>query len=805
MPAKSSAALERRTSRATASADAPPAADAPWLAANPWLSNLPWMAAAAEYALDAWQRSVLFADVMRQRGNQYQAHLAESAPNVLDFPAEVILDGHDLPRPCNYCLMRILPSDASPTQPNARPFVVVDPRAGHGPGIGGFKPDSEIGAALRAGHPCYFVGFLPDPVPGQTVEDVMHAEAAFLEKVISLHPESAGKPAVIGNCQAGWQVLMTAAMRPELFGPIIVAGAPLSYWAGWRGRNPMRYSGGLLGGSWLTALTSDLGDGRFDGAWLVQNFENLDPANTLWRKKYHLYANVDTEAPRYLSFEKYWGGHVFLNAQEMQYIVDNLFVGNRLTSAELITSDGIRIDLRNIRSPIVVFCSYGDNITPPPQALGFVTDMYRDDAEVLSHDQTIVYATHDSIGHLGIFVSGSTGRKEHRKFVNNIDLIDVLPAGIYQAQIADKTQDTPHRELIDGDYVMSIQRRSVEDVRAIVQPDSESDRRFAAVAHLSDINLGLYRSLVQPWVQAMVKPNSAYWMRLLHPLRVSYELWSDRNPFAVPFAEKAERVRETRHPVASDNPFLALESAVSSAIEQSLNFYRDMRDDGYEKAFEWIYGQPWVQALAGLHGSDDAAVRVHPGTSPEHIAFVAQSLAHRRHELHQGGLLEAGIRALIWVHRLHGEADERQFNLARSLPRGENDISIEQFREMIRRQAGLLRMDPDAAMEAIPGMLAHSTPADIRRVAKAVKDLSFAVPLDGGEQRDLEQVLAVFERVASKQAAVQSSPGHATTPRKARATPAPRKVATPATSPRKRTAAAKTTRTAAAVKAKSTR
>lgn len=439
MPAKSSAALQRQTSRATSSTSTS-RSDTPWLAANPWLDNMPWMAAAAEYAVDAWQRSVLFADVMRQRGNQYQEHLAESAPNVLDFPSEVILDGHDLPRPCNYCLMRIQPPDDAPTLPNARPFVVVDPRAGHGPGIGGFKPDSEIGAALRAGHPCYFVGFLPDPVPGQTVEDVMHAEAAFLEKVISMHPEGAGKPAVIGNCQAGWQVLMTAAMRPELFGPIIVAGAPLSYWAGWRGRNPMRYSGGLLGGSWLTALTSDLGDGRFDGAWLVQNFENLDPANTLWRKKYHLYANVDTEAPRYLGFEKYWGGHVFLNAVEMQYIVDNLFVGNRLTSAELITSDGIRLDLRNIRSPIVVFCSYGDNITPPPQALGFITDMYRDDAEVFSHDQTIVYATHDSIGHLGIFVSSSTGRKEHRKFVNNIDLIDVLPAGIYQAQIAEKNR-----------------------------------------------------------------------------------------------------------------------------------------------------------------------------------------------------------------------------------------------------------------------------------------------------------------------------------------------------------------------------
>ena len=169
-------------------------------------------------------------------------------------------------------------------------------------------------------------------MPGQTIEDIARAEAVFLEKVIALHPEADGKPCVIGNCQAGWAVMMLAAIRPELFGPIIIAGSPLSYWAGVRGKNPMRYSGGLLGGSWLTALTSDLGHGKFDGAWLVQNFENQNPANTLWSKQYNLYSKIDTEAPRYLGFERWWGGHVNLNAEEIQFIVDELFIGNNLAA-----------------------------------------------------------------------------------------------------------------------------------------------------------------------------------------------------------------------------------------------------------------------------------------------------------------------------------------------------------------------------------------------------------------------------------------------------------------------------------------
>jgi hypothetical protein len=219
-------------------------------------------ASALEYLVDAGQRSVLFMDVMRRRGDQYLEHLSETVPHVLNYEIELIADGRNRDRPVNYGLVRVRPPAGVEIDLTRRPFVVIDPRAGHGPGIGGFKADSEIGVAMKAGHPCYFIGFTPEPIPGQTIEDIARAEGAFIEKVIALHPEADGKPCVIGNCQAGWAVMILASLRPELFGPMIIAGAPLSYWAGVRGKNPMRYSGGLLGGSWLTALTSDLGGGK---------------------------------------------------------------------------------------------------------------------------------------------------------------------------------------------------------------------------------------------------------------------------------------------------------------------------------------------------------------------------------------------------------------------------------------------------------------------------------------------------------------------------------------------------------------
>src|SRR5262252_5565490 len=478
------------------------------------------LAAATEYILDATQRSVLFWDVMRQRGNQYHEHMAKAAPHVLSYAAEVVIDGRTLERPVNYALARIIPPKGVEVDPTRRPFVVVDPRAGHGPGIAGFKADSEIGVALKAGHPCYFVGFLPDPVPGQTLEDIARAEAVFVEKVIALHPDAHGK-------------------------------------------YPMRYSGVLLGGSWLTALTSDLGRGKFDGTWLVQNFENQNPANTLWTKQYNLYANIDTEAQRYLGFERWWGGHVDLNGGEIQAIVDNLFIGNKLAAGMIKASDGTMIDLRNIRSPIVVFCSKGDNVTPPQQALGWILDLYDDVDDIRRHGQTIVYTIHESAGHLGIFVSTGVARKEYGEFSNNIDLIDMLPPGLYEAVFEPKRKDTVSPDLVTGDWIMRCKARTLDDIRALGGNDAADERRFAAAARVSEINLALYRTLAQPMVRAMTSEHTADWLRRLHPLRLQYELLSDKNPRMAPVADMADAVRANRQPVSADNPFLALQETVS--------------------------------------------------------------------------------------------------------------------------------------------------------------------------------------------------------------------------------------------------
>jgi pimeloyl-ACP methyl ester carboxylesterase len=680
---------------------------------------------------------------MRQRGNQYREHLAETAPHVLDYEAELLVDGRKLDRPVNYALVRVVPPAGVEIDPKRRPFVVIDPRAGHGPGIGGFKADSEIGVAFKAGHPCYFVGFLPDPMPGQTIEDIGRAEAEFLEKVIALHPQADGKPCVIGNCQAGWAVMMLAALRPELFGPMIIAGSPLSYWQGVRGKNPMRYTGGLLGGSWLTEFASDLGHGKFDGAWLVQNFENQNPANTLWTKQYNLYSKIDTEAPRYLGFERWWGGHVNLNAEEIQFIVDELFVGNNLAAGNIRTSDGAAIDLRNIRSPIVIFCSQGDNITPPQQALGWILDLYEDLNEIRAYGQTIVYTIHETIGHLGIFVSGGVARKEHGEFSSNIDLIDTLPPGLYEAKFERKAGESVNPDLATGDWIMRCELRTLDDIRALGVNDTADDCSFATVDRVSRTNLALYRAFAQPFVRALTNPALADVIRSLHPLRLQYEMFSNANPMMAPVAAWAEQVRDRRKPASADNPFIAMQENISRQIVAGLDAWRVAAEDFSERLFTAVYGSKPFQAAMGINPANNQPLRRAP-KSALHRELINKRIAELKSHIAVGGLREATIRALIFAGMGRAAVDERGFEALRRIREKYTDITLTEFKALVREQFYMLLLDTEGALSAIPPMLPPEPETRQKALELISQVLSARGELSADDRERLQRVRRLF-------------------------------------------------------------
>lgn len=537
------------------------------------------------YQRDVLERSILFFDTLRKRANAMLEHERLGLPALLNFKSETLLDARQFQLPVNYALLRIIEVGdkcwddcVDPAKPAV---IVIDPRAGHGPGIGGFKRDSEVGIALHVGHPVYFVIFFPEPCPGQTLSDVLSALRQFVEHVAKLHPGKA--PILYGNCQAGWAATMVSAHCEGLTGPVVLNGSPLSYWAGESGFNPMRVAAGFVGGVWLTHYLSDLGLDRFDGAWLAQNFEGLKPETAVWDKYANLFTHIDTEQQRFLDFERWWNGFYRLSGEEMVAIVENLFVGNRLEEGKVRIDAHCAADLTRIRNPLVVFASYGDNITPPHQALGWIPAVYKSTDAVKAAQQRIVYLTNSHVGHLGIFVSAAVVRLEHRAILEHLTEIEALEPGLYEMRIDNPTGDP---DCARHQYFVRFEPRNLEDLHFEYPREA-----FKLVRRVSEGNEAIYRTFVSPWMKAMTNPWAAEVMQWLHPMRTKTYLFSEAfMPWMGMFSVLAEAVAKDRHPLPEDHPLLVQERKLIAQISDFWQIARRLRDAAIERTFASTYG-----------------------------------------------------------------------------------------------------------------------------------------------------------------------------------------------------------------------
>jgi len=721
-----------------------------------WESVSTWIGDAFAYGIDAAQRSAIYMDIHMKRGDAYIEHLKNGQPPVLVFNYEMILNGRHFPRPVNYALVRIVDrrknNETLPVEGERRrqtikrpelkkrPIVIIDPRAGHGPGIGGSSRDSEIGMALEAGFTVYFILFFTEPFPGQTLADVERAEVRFMEEIAKIHPYS-DTPVIMGNCQAGWAAALLCADRPDITGPLVLNGAPLSYWAGVEGANPMRYKGGLLGGIWLNMLLSDLGHGQFDGAHLVANFESLNPANTIWTKKYNLYSQVDTEEERYLKFEKWWGGFFMMSEQEIHYIVSNLFVGNKLERGQLELHENETIDIRNIESPILVFASRGDNITPPQQALNWIPHVYGTVEALRRAGQVIIYIIHENIGHLGIFVSGSVARKEHNKIIGHFDMIDYLPPGLYEMVI--------EGDVKTGDFVAQFEERAMEDIAAM-SDEGEDEKSFEVVEAVSAMNETLYGLFMRPWVRMWTTELTGECFRWIHPLRVQRYMISGMNPLIKPWKSAAALARTNRKPVAPDNIFLSMEKSCSNCIKDVLDHYRDTRDRYQELMFQMAYDNDLVRAffLPAVDGKDRregdsrrdcGAVPGKPLPAPE-----------------EGGFAEGLIRGMIAMVRSTPTISRRHYNIALDIAQTHRilkKIRPVEFKRTVRTQARILENDPRRALEALAVLIPKH--AERLETVGLLRRIALTDGIYSDREKDLlERISKVLEITKTPRAAI---------------------------------------------------
>lgn len=685
-----------------------------------------------EYVIDAGQRAVLFADAMRERGNLFAGDGEGGNATVLSWDHTLIIDGTTLARPVNVSLLRITAPAGISVRENARPYIIIDPRAGPGVGSGGFNHKSESGAALHEGHPTYSITATRPPMPGQTLADVTAAQAGFEHEVRRRHPH-APRPVIIGNRQGGWATMLLAATNPDITGPLVAIGAPLSYWAGQKGQNPMRYLGGLLGGASTVHLLSDLGYDRFDGANLVFNAEGLSPATNGWERYYRLWDQIDTGVPDFVGFERWWGRSDDMGPEEIAWIVENLFIGNHFGRGQTSLDAHTQVDLRDINAPIICLASHGDAITPPRQALGWIADYYNDVEEIRARGQRILYSLREDLGHPGLVLPSAVDQGGQAVRESTLAAIEALAPGLYEMVITDEAG-----EGADQRHQVSFAERTIEEVMTQCG-DDDSDVPFAAVARWSELATEVYDLTLRPLVRAIsneVNEVTAGVLADTHPMRLRRWLQSDRNPLMQPVAALADAVREERRAAADNNPFRVWERLGAALVTQGWNCAQDLQHALIETSFHLIWAAPPVAAI-GEPRSDL------PSDAPREDLRTLTSVQDALEHLDEGGFADGVIRMLIFL--AHSRKAVRRSRIDRS---NERLMTTEPFASMkpkartrlVHKESLIVGYEPEEALAALPRLIPD---AHERRLA-----LSLCAQVVGPREAMSPETVDVLNRLA---------------------------------------------------------
>jgi hypothetical protein len=248
-------------------------------------------------------------------------------------------------------------------------------------------------------------------------------------------------------------------------------------------------------------------------------------------------------------------------------------------------------------------------------------------------------------------------------------------------------------------------------------------------------------------------------MRQMHPLRLQYELFSDANPFMAPVKAAAERARDERKPVTSENPFLALQERMSQQIVAGFDMWRDATEKMAERTFLAVYGSPALQAACGIDSDNrERSLRKAPG-SPLHQQLVEKRIGELRAQIKTGGLREAMVRAALHVGMARQSADERGFETIRRMRLASTDhqkLTLSQFKQLVREQFFMLLIDEEAALAAIPSLLPAEAEARQTALAAIQEVVSASGNLTGEAADRMKRIVSLFDGGKPRLAAVET-------------------------------------------------
>jgi hypothetical protein len=207
-----------------------------------------------------------------------------------------------------------------------------------------------------------------------------------------------------------------------------------------------------------------------------------------------------------------------------------------------------------------------------------------------------------------------------------------LPPGLYEAVMTPKTGESANADLIVGDWIVRFRAAHPGGHPRHRPPNLENEQRFATVKRVSEINLSLYRTLLQPLVQATMNEQTTGLMKQINPSDLPFALFSDRNPLMKQVAQLAEQVRQQRQPVAPTTRYCNGRQRSRKGLIGPRRLSRSARQE-LEQIFLATYSSPLL-ASSGWPEASDEPPRKRPGFRSRNASPSSSSASvNSRHAL----------------------------------------------------------------------------------------------------------------------------------------------------------------------------
>src|SRR5262245_55491217 len=147
-----------------------------------------------------------------------------------------------------------------------------------------------------------------------------------------------------------------------------------------------------------------------------------------------------------------------------------------------------------------------------------------------------------------------------------------------------------------------------------------------------------------------------------------------------------------------------MQSNVSNQNVSAIDGWREASENLAERTFLAVYGSQTLQAAVGIDTAETQRLRKAP-KNPLHGELLQKRIDELKSRIPVGGARAAVVRALIYVAMNRRSIDERGFEMASRLREAHSDMSVADFKALVREQFNILSIDQEAALAAIPSML----------------------------------------------------------------------------------------------------